>query len=698
MERRDFLHNLSHLGAASFFVPDLAFGSGLNNSNSYLSNTLSSGKVLVLVKLNGGNDGLNTIVPLNQLSNLNNARPHVILPENKIINLGEKDLGLHPELSGFKSLYNEERLKIIQNVGYETPDFSHFRSMDIWESASDYNKFVTSGWMGRYIGDQHPEYPQNYPNNQYPDPLSVELGSPSLLLTAKNSFTSFIARNPEDFKEIITDFDNVYDTSSKRGTKLDYIQLVGKQSNLYGAVVKEAYESGVCKFDYNPSDLGEQFEKVTKLISGGLNTRIYLVELGGFDTHDTQVDQSDHTKGAHAILMKTLNDTILTFMQNMDDIKRSDDLLVMTYSEFGRTIASNGSMGTDHGTAAPLFVFGNKVDSGVLGNNPIIPSNAQWQDNLESEFDFRQVYSSIMNQWLTVNPTTEEEVLFKKFDQLSIIQGKYIDTDGDGVSDDRDLCNTTPIGAMVNTDGCEIFSLPANNYSIQTNGVSCSGKTNGIITIGVDNTEHVYNLSIPETKGLYILNTENDHQLVIDELEIGSYTLNFKVEGQESYLQTFEIGITEPPALSAKSSVNQKGKTMTVNLSGSDLYYSEVNGERRSYKLDNFTLQLRPGMNTVKISTPQECQGVHVEQVFISEQVKHYPNPVQGELNLVVPGQDRETIVAIYNRTGSLIKRYKEQIPFSRIVKVSTLSLKTGFYVVKVNGQTVEQTFKMIKR
>ena len=698
MERRDFLHNLSHLGAASFFAPDLAFGSGLNNSNSYLSSTQSSGRVLVLVKLNGGNDGLNTIVPLNQLTNLNNARPHVILPENKIINLDEKDLGLHPELSGFKSLYNEERLKIIQNVGYETPDFSHFRSMDIWESASDYNKFVTSGWMGRYIGDQHPEYPQNYPNNQYPDPLSVELGTPSLLLTAKNSFTSFIARNPEDFREIITDFDNVYDTSSKRGTKLDYIQLVGKQSNLYGARVKEAYESGVCKFDYTPSDLGEQFEKVTKLISGGLNTRIYLVELGGFDTHDTQVDQSDHTKGAHAILMKTLNDSILTFMQNMDDIKRSDDLLVMTYSEFGRTIASNGSMGTDHGTAAPLFVFGNKVDSKVLGNNPVIPSNAQWQDNLESEFDFRQVYSSIMNQWLTVNPTTEEEVLFKKFDQLSIIQGKYIDTDGDGVSDDRDLCNTTQLGAMVNTDGCEIFSLPANNYSIQTNGVSCSGKTNGIITIGVDNTEFVYNLSIPETKGSYSLNTENDHQLVIDELEIGSYTLNFRVEGQEGYLQTFEIGIIEPPALSAKSSVNQKGKTMTVNLSGSDLYYSEVNGERRSYKLDNFTLQLRPGMNTVKISTPQDCQGVHVEQVFISEQVKYYPNPVQGELNLVIPGEDRETSVAIYNRSGGLIKRFDEQIPFSRIVTLSTSSLRTDIYVVKVNGQTVEQTFKMIKR
>ena len=281
---------------------------------------------------------------------------------------------------------------------------------------------------------------------------------------------------------------------------------------------------------------------------------------------------------------------------------------------------------------------------------------------------------------------------------MPIIQSKYIDTDGDGVSDDRDLCNSTPLGAMVNTDGCEIFSLPVENYSIQTNGVSCSGKSNGQITISVQNTDHIYNLSIPESDTTYVLDTSNEHQLVIDELEIDTYTLNFTVEGQEGYLQTFEIGITEPPVLSAKSSVNQKSKTMQINVKGSDLYYTEVNGEKRSYKLDNFTLQLRPGMNTVKISTPQDCQGIHVEQVFISEQVKHYPNPVQGELNLVIPGEDRETTVAIYNRSGSLIKRYKEQIPFSRIVKINTTDYGTDIYVVKVNGQTVEQTFKMIKR
>jgi len=137
---------------------------------------------------------------------------------------------------------------------------------------------------------------------------------------------------------------------------------------------------------------------------------------------------------------------------------------------------------------------------------------------------------------------------------------------------------------------------------------------------------------------------------------------------------------------------------MTVNLSGSDLYYAEVNGDRRSYKLDNFTLQLRPGMNTVKISTPQDCQGVHVEQVFISEQIKHYPNPVQGELNLVIPGEDRETTVEIYDRSGKLLKCEENLIPFSRIVTINTTGLRTDIYVVKVNGQTVEQTFKMIKR
>jgi uncharacterized protein (DUF1501 family) len=694
MKRRDFLHNLAHASVlpsiyGSLGFTNIEFQKFLNNPNSR--------KKLILIRLDGGNDGLNTIIPMNKYSELTNVRPHVILPENKIIQLSKNDLGLHPELVTFKSLFEENRLKIIQNVGYETPDFSHFRSMDIWHSASDSNQYLTSGWIGRYIENMHPTYPDQYPTEQFPHPLAVELGQSSILSTGLNSVTSYSSNNPSDYREIIGNFDNSYPDDNV-GKKLKFIQIITRQSNIYGEALRSSFERGNNYDQYPNSDLGRQLHVASSLIKGGLESKIYIASLGGFDTHDKQIDQSDTTKGEHSNLLRDLNNTIGSLFNDLDQNSQSEDVLVMTFSEFGRTIVSNGSYGTDHGTAAPMFIFGNKVDFSISGENPDIPIDAKWQDNLEAEFDFRQVYYSVIKQWLGGNEDTAENVLFKRFDQLPIIQGKYIDTDGDGVSDDRDLCNTTPLGAMVNTDGCEIFSLPAENYSIQTNGVSCSGKSNGQITISVQNTDHIYNLSIPETEGSYTLNTEINHQLVIDELEIGNYTLNFTVEGKEGYLQTFEIGITEPPPLSAKSSVNQKGKTMTVNLSGSDLYYSEVNGERRSYKLDNFTLQLRPGMNTVKISTPQDCQGVHVEQVFISEQVKHYPNPVQGELNLVIPGQDRETIVAIYNRSGSLIKRYKEQIPFSRIVTVSTSNLRTDFYVVKVNGQTVEQTFKIIKR
>jgi len=694
MKRRDFLHNLAHASV----LPSIYGSLGFTNIDfqKFLTNP-NSRKKLILIRLDGGNDGLNTLIPMNKYSELTNVRPHVILPENKIIELSKNDLGLHPELGTFKSLFEENRLKIIQNVGYENPDFSHFRSMDIWHSASDSNQYLTSGWIGRYIENLHPTYPEQYPTEQFPHPLAVELGQSSILSTGLNSVTSYTSNNPSDYREIIGNFDNSY-PDDNIGKKLKFIQIITRQSNVYGEALRSSFEKGNNYDKYPNSDLGRQLHVASSLIKGGLESKIYIASLGGFDTHEQQVDQSDTTKGEHSNLMKDLNNSIGALFNDLDQNSQSEDILVMTFSEFGRTIVSNGSYGTDHGTAAPLFIFGNKVDFSISGKNPDIPLNAEWQDNLEAEFDFRQVYYSVIKQWLGGNEDTAENVLFKKFDQLPIIQGKYIDSDGDGVSDDRDLCNTTPLGAMVNTDGCEIFSLPADNYSIQTNGVSCSGKTNGVISISVSNTEHIYNLSIPETEGSYILNTDNEHQLVIDELEIGSYTLNFTVEGQEGYLQTFEIGITEPPALSAKSSVNQKGKTMTVKLSGSDLYYAEVNGDRRSYKIDNLTLQLQPGMNTVKISTPQDCQGIHVEQVFISEQVKHYPNPVQGELNLVIPGEDRETTVAIYNRSGSLIKRYQEQIPFSRIVTINTTELRTDIYVVKVNGQTVEQTFKMIKR
>jgi hypothetical protein len=147
-----------------------------------------------------------------------------------------------------------------------------------------------------------------------------------------------------------------------------------------------------------------------------------MVTLGGFDTHDTQVDPLDHTKGEHAYLLKELNDKVLTFFQNLDEAGRSDDVLCMTFSEFGRTIVSNGSRGTDHGTAAPLFIFGNRVNPEVLGENPVIPKGVRWEDNLTPEFDYRSIYATVIDQWLTTNESKSDSILGRTFDQFELLR------------------------------------------------------------------------------------------------------------------------------------------------------------------------------------------------------------------------------------------------------------------------------------
>lgn len=697
MKRRDFIHKLSHAAASPFVLPPFINDLRYANPNSILNNTAQQGNIIVLVKLNGGNDGLNTVIPLDQYQNLSTARPHVILPENRILQLGDQQLGLHPSLTNFKSLYDEGRMKIIQNVGYSNPDFSHFRSMDIWETGADANQYLNSGWMGRYIENQHPDFPQAFPNSDYPHPLSVEIGSPSLLFTGQSSFTSYIAQDPQNFEEIINEFDNVY-ANDKKGMKLDYIQLVSKQSNAYGRIIRDTYRSGTNTHGFNNSWLGQQFSIVSKLISGGLNTRIYMVELGGFDTHDTQVDINDHTQGQHTELMRQLNDTVFAFMRNMDAIGRSDDVLVMTYSEFGRTIVSNGSRGTDHGTAAPLFVFGNKVDPEILGQNPVIPPNVRWQDNLEAEFDYRQIYSSVMAQWLNTEETARTQVLNREFDQVSIIQDRYRDADSDGVPNAIDLEPQTPRGAVVDLNGVQIFTLPTNNYTLQATNLSCSGKTDGAITMGVRDRSHVYRVELPELNQQFALNAENDHQLSIDDLAEGTYQLNIFVEGQTRYQQNFTLTIGAPPPLKAKTSVNYTKQRFSANLSGATRYHFEVNGKRFSTQQSAVEFDLQTGLNSINISTDKECQGVVQKEVFISEELQFFPNPVVEDLNIIIPGIAKKATIRLYQRNGRLLSTHQLAISSSRMVSLPMGDLTPGLYLIKVATEAVVKTLKVQKK
>jgi len=693
MNRREFIHDLSHIAALGGVIPTLGFGM-FDSKYELLSETVTPGNILIIIRLDGGNDGLNTVLPLDKYSSLNNVRPDVIMPENKLLNLGKSDLALHPSLTDFKALSDEKRMKIIQNVGYEQPDFSHFRSMDIWQSASDYNEFITSGWIGRYMEDRHPSFPANYPNQDYPHPLAVELGwQTSLMATGQYAFPSFTVNNPSHFREIINEFDHNY-PNTRSGDKLKYIQLIAKQSNTYSEVIKEAYESVDNSIAFPQTHLGWQFEIISRLIKGGLNTRVYMAQIGGFDTHDTQVDLSDATKGQHSYILKEMNDAVSALIRSLDQSGDSDRVLTMTFSEFGRTIVSNGSYGTDHGTAAPMFIFGNKLDPSVLGKNPEIPENAQWQDNLEVEFDFRQVYSSIISQWLGGEPQTEENVLFKNFEKVPIT-GEYADFDEDGVRDTIDECPDTPYGSTVDTKGCVVFSLPHDTFEIKVVSASCPGSSNGVIEISCSNTSYAYSYSINGAASLP-LNSSNNFYDRIENLSKGTYQIAIAVNGQ-SYERIYSINVGEPDPLVASTRLQLDTRTIDLSLQGSSAYTIQLNNRRFDTSQRNLTLNLSPGMNRLSVSTGLECQGVYEEEIFVSEKIQVYPNPTNGPLSIYVAGNDRSVNIEIRSINGSIVYNKPHSVKWNRTLDIDVSSLQNGIYILSVIGETIDASHKIVK-
>jgi len=424
MKRRNFL---KYTGAG-VVVPSLAGGigakaMGFSPLTAALSAAPANDNIIVLVYLAGGNDGLNTVVPLDQLSKLNNVRPHVIMPESSLLNLEGTSVGLHSAMTGFKNLYDEERLQIVQGVGYPDQDFSHFRSTDIWMSGSDSDVVIPNGLAGRYLNYEYPNYPTAYPNTDMPDPLAVEIGwNGSLVFQGQSASMGMVINSTDDFYNLIQEeVEPAPDTNA--GERIEYIRLIAQQSQVYGQVVKEAASKVSAQGEYPETSLAQQLKIVARLIAGGLKTKLYMVTLDGFDTHDTQVMAGDNTRGFHAELLKDLSDSVSAFMSDCDGLGVSDKVMGMTFSEFGRRIISNGSNGTDHGAAAPQFLFGNHVAGGILGDNPDIPANAMYDDNLEMQYDFRQLYASIFEQWLCIDSSDRESFMLRDFATLPLTDG-----------------------------------------------------------------------------------------------------------------------------------------------------------------------------------------------------------------------------------------------------------------------------------
>lgn len=380
--------------------------------------------VLVFIDLNGGNDGLNTVIPIDQYSNLSRARSNVLIPENKVLALtGNNKTGLHPSLPGLRDMYNNGRLHIIQNVGYPNQNFSHFRSADIWFTASDANEYLTSGMGGRYLNMEYPGFPVGYPNSSMPDPLGIQVGSLlSVFFQGPASQMGIAINNPEDVFNLVPGIADPA-PAGYPGDQLTYVRTVAQQTSSYTKTISDAAKKVTSQGTYPDTDLARQLRVVARLIAGGLKTRIYMVTIGGFDTHSVQTDKSDTTKGIHANLLKTLNDAVVAFQNDLNGLGIADRVVGMTLSEFGRRVKSNDSQGTDHGAAAPMFVFGKPVDGGkITGTNPVIPANATVNDNLEVQYDFRSMYATMLRDWLCLSDADVKTVLQQDYPILPLIK------------------------------------------------------------------------------------------------------------------------------------------------------------------------------------------------------------------------------------------------------------------------------------
>ncbi len=430
MKRKEFLQT----AVPAVMIPGLISGFGMKAfaSNNFLKKlarrAAANGRVFVIIELNGGNDGLNMVIPIDQYSNLSNARNNILIPENKTLSLnGITKTKLHPAMTGIQSLFNDQKVCIIQNVGYPNPNFSHFRSMDIWKTASNSDQVLTDGWLGRYLNHDFPGYPDNYPSTDMPDPLAIQIGSIvslSLLGPAATNMAMNIT-NPDNFYNITN---SIVDAApnTPAGHELTFIRKVAQQTKAYLDVVKAASAAGSnasTLYPANGNGLADQLKIVARLIKGGLKTPLYYVSTGGFDTHSQQVDNIDSTKGLHANLLSEVSVAIAAFMDDCQKLGLEDRVAGMTFSEFGRRIQSNFSLGTDHGAAAPMFVFGKDVNPVIIGNNPSIPSSVTVNDNVPMEYDFRQIYASVLQQWFQLDDTsTDQDVMLQNFDNLPIFK------------------------------------------------------------------------------------------------------------------------------------------------------------------------------------------------------------------------------------------------------------------------------------
>lgn len=421
MNRRKFIQRLASTGIvlplALGYPRVRAFAKSPAGSPFMRLTSAMNDHVMILIRLAGGNDGLNTVVPYNN-ETYYKARKRGVVGEDLSIAAEQvakfsdsTTLGLHPGLAPLMALYNEKKMAVVQNVGYPNQNLSHFRSTDIWLSGSDWNVYDNAGWYAKYLEERYPDYPSVVPR----DPFAIELGTYlSTTLIGENnnmgiavSDLSFIPGQP--------DTDPVRSTNA--GIEEEYVRQIARQSNLFSNSILDAFaKSPTNRVTYPGATniLALGLSAIARLIAGGLGTQMYIINVGGYDTHTGQLALQN-------TLHSNMAGAVLAFQRDMEAFGLDQRVSLMTISEFGRRAYSNGT-GTDHGSAAPMFVFGSGVKGGIIGRDPNL-EDLEGAGNIKMQHDFRQVYASVLGQWFGA---PEEEItpvaLPRHFDQLPIFK------------------------------------------------------------------------------------------------------------------------------------------------------------------------------------------------------------------------------------------------------------------------------------
>lgn len=427
--RRRFLRTSILGGALAWTVPaflERTFFSldALAADSAIQTATGKDGPILVIVQLAGGNDGLNTLVPFENDAYFR-ARPTLAIPKSKVLRLSD-GFGLHPELAGLKSLHDDGHLAVVQGVGYPNPNRSHFRSTEIWQTASDANKTERHGWLGRYfdsccegtdpavgISIGSAQAPQSFSAGKRrgisfanPSQFRFDLGKTSDPDAAGEFFRSVNEIDHDMQGGSIGMLDGSPDMA---GDALDFLQRTALDATVSSDKILQTIAKTRSPVTYPDGRLAASLNLVARLVAGGMPTRVYYVSQGGYDTHSNQA-------GAHTRLMAELGSALSAFTADLLAQGNFGRVLTMTFSEFGRRVAENASRGTDHGAAAPMFLLGGKIQPGIHGRAPDLQK--LHNGDLVHTIDFRSVYASILEKWLL---TPSEGVLGRKFPVLDVL-------------------------------------------------------------------------------------------------------------------------------------------------------------------------------------------------------------------------------------------------------------------------------------